>query len=46
MVSVETKKKELAGNCAKKGRESHPHGRPEEVEADAFPSLATGTGIP
>jgi len=46
VVSVDTKKKELAGNFAKKGREYQPQGRPEEVEADDFPSLATGTGIP
>lgn len=46
VVSVDTKKKELVGNFAKKGREYHPHGMPEAVEAYDFPSLATGKGIP
>src|SRR5712691_4420488 len=46
VVSVDTKKKELVGNFANKGREYHPQGRPEEVEAYDFPSLATGKGIP
>jgi transposase len=46
VVSVDTKKKELVGNFANKGREYQPQGRPEEVEAYDFPSLASGKGIP
>jgi len=46
VVSVDTKKKEVVGNFANKGREYQPQGRPEEVEAYDFPSLATGKGIP
>jgi transposase len=46
VISVDTKKKELVGNFANKGREYQPQGRPEEVEAYDFPSLATGKGIP
>jgi hypothetical protein len=46
VVSVDTKKKELVGNFANRGREYQPQGRPEEVEAYDFPSLATGKGIP
>ena len=46
VVSVDTKKKELIGNLANKGRE-YPHkGMPEEVEAYDFPGLAMGKGIP
>ncbi len=46
VVSVDTKKKELVGNFANKGREYQPQGMPEDVEAYDFPSLATGKGIP
>lgn len=46
VVSVDTKKKELVGNFANRGREYQPQGMPEEVEAYDFPSLATGKGIP
>jgi transposase len=46
VVSVDTKKKELVGNFANRGREYQPKGMPEEVEAYDFPSLATGKGIP
>ena len=46
VVSVDTKKKELVGNFANRGREYQPQGLPEEVEAYDFPSLATGKGIP
>jgi hypothetical protein len=46
VVSVDTKKKELVGNFANRGREYQPQGLPEEVEAYDFPSLATGKSIP
>jgi len=46
VVSVDTKKKELIGNFANKGREYQHKGMPEEVEAYDFPSLAMGKGIP
>lgn len=46
IVSVDTKKKELVGNFANRGREYQPQGLPEEVEAYDFPSLATGKSIP
>jgi hypothetical protein len=46
VVSVDTKKKELVGNFATRGREYQPQGLPEEVEAYDFPSLATGKSIP
>ena len=45
VVSVDTKKKELVGNFANRGREYQPQGLPEEVEAYDFPSLATGKSI-
>ena len=46
VVSVDTKKKELIGNFANKGREYQRKGMPEEVEAYDFPGLAMGKGIP
>ena len=46
VVSVDTKKKELIGNFANRGREYQSKGMPEEVEAYDFPSLANGKGIP
>ena len=46
VVSVDTKKKELVGNFANRGREYRPQATPEEVEVYDFPSLATGKGIP
>lgn len=46
VVSVDAKKKEVVGNFANKGREYQPQGRPAEVEAYDFPSLATGKGMP
>jgi hypothetical protein len=46
VVSVDTKKKELVGRFANKGREYQPKGKPEEVETYDFPSLADGKGIP
>jgi transposase len=46
VISVDTKKKELVGNFANRGREYQPKGIPEEVEVYDFPSLATGKGIP
>lgn len=40
------RKKELIGNFSNGGREYHPSGKPEEVEAYDFLSLAIGKGIP
>lgn len=46
VISVDTKKKELVGRFANGGREYQPKGKPEEVEAYDFLSLANGKGIP
>jgi hypothetical protein len=46
VISVDTKKKELIGCFANGGSEYQPKGKPVEVEAYDFPSLADGKGIP
>jgi hypothetical protein len=46
VISVDTKKKELIGCFANAGSEYQPKGKPVEVEAYDFPSLADGKGIP
>lgn len=46
VVSVDTKKKELIGRFASRGKEYQPKGKPEEVETYDFPSLSDGKGIP
>ena len=45
-VSVETKTKELVGQCRNSGREWHPTGQPERVKVHDFPEEALGKGIP
>ena len=46
VLSLDAKKKELVGNFQNKGREWHPKGQPEEVEAYDFLSLAVGKAAP
>lgn len=46
VISVDAKKKELIGCFANAGSEYQPKGKPVEVEAYDFPSLADGKGIP
>lgn len=46
VVSVDTKKKELLGDCANAGREWHRRGQPEEVRTKSFPNQQRGEIIP
>jgi hypothetical protein len=46
VVSVDTKKKELVGQCRNGGREWHPQGQPAEVQVHDFPSQTLGKVIP
>jgi len=46
VVSVDTKKKELAGDFANKGREYQPKGQPEEVRVHDFVDKDLGKAIP
>jgi hypothetical protein len=46
VVSVDTKKKELVGNFANKGREWRPKGKPLEVEVHDFMDSELGKAIP
>jgi DDE family transposase len=46
VLSVDTKKKELVGDFANKGREWQPVGRPEKVRTQDFPDQALGKVIP
>src|SRR2546426_929949 len=43
---VDTKKKEVLGNLANKGKEYQPKGQPERVEVHDFPDPALGKAIP
>ena len=45
-ISVDTKKKELVGDFANKGREWNPQGTPERVQVHDFPPTAIGKAIP
>ena len=45
-ISIDTKKKELVGEFANRGREWRPGGEPIKVSTHDFPSLATGKAIP
>jgi transposase len=45
-ISIDTKKKELIGEFANKGREWRAKGDPIEVSTHDFPSQATGKAIP
>ena len=46
VVSVDTKKKELVGDCKNGGREYHPKGCPEEVRTHDFLDKDRGKAIP
>ena len=46
VISVDTKKKELAGLYARKGREWRPKGDPRQVRDHDFPDPGGGTAIP
>jgi Rhodopirellula transposase DDE domain len=46
VISVDTKKKELLGEFANKGREWQPAGEPSRVLVHDFPSDAVGKAIP
>jgi transposase len=46
VISVDAKKRELIGNFANKGKEWHPQGTPEEVNAYDFLTDAQGVAIP
>jgi transposase len=46
VISVDTKKKELVGEFANKGREWRPKGNPEAVNVHDFPSLGDGRAVP
>jgi hypothetical protein len=46
VISVDTKKKELVGEFANKGREWQPAGEPSRVLVHDFPSDAVGKAIP
>jgi len=46
VISVDTKKKEVVGNLANKGREWQPKGTPTRVEVHDFPDPKVGKAIP
>ncbi len=46
VISVDTKKKELVGDFANKGREYHPEGKPEKVRVHDFIDKTLGKAIP
>ena len=46
VISVDTKKKELVGNFANRGREWQPKGTPPGVRVHDFPTDAEGKAIP
>jgi hypothetical protein len=46
VISVDTKKKELVGEFANKGREWQPGGEPPKVRVHDFPGDAVGKAIP
>lgn len=46
VISIDTKKKELVGRFAQRGREWHRTGEPVEVSTYDFPNLADGKAIP
>ncbi len=46
VISVDTKKKELVGAFANKGREWQPKGRPERVQVHDFPDQEVGKAVP
>src|ERR687887_1964399 len=46
VISVDTKKKEVVGNLANKGREWQPRGSPVRVDVHDFPDPKVGKAIP
>jgi len=46
VISVDTKKKEVVGNLANKGREWRPKGDPVRVDVHDFPDPTVGKAIP
>jgi hypothetical protein len=46
VISVDTKKKEVVGNLANKGREWQPKGSPVRVDVHDFPDPKAGKAIP
>jgi hypothetical protein len=46
VISVDTKKKEVVGNLANKGREYQPKGTPQRVDVHDFPDPEVGKAIP
>ncbi len=46
VISVDTKKKEVVGNLANKGREYQPKGTPQRVNVHDFPDPEVGKAIP
>ena len=46
VISVDTKKKELVGSFANKGREWQPHAHPERVQVHDFPDPEVGKAVP
>jgi len=46
VISVDTKKKEVVGNLANKGRQWQPKGSPVRVDVHDFPDPAVGKAIP
>ena len=46
VISVDTKKKEVLGNLANKGREYQPSGRPVRVDVHDFPDPEKGKAVP
>jgi Rhodopirellula transposase DDE domain len=46
VISVDTKKKEVVGNLANKGREWQPNGAPVRVDVHDFPDPKVGKAIP
>jgi len=46
VISVDTKKKEVVGNLANKGREWQPKGSPVRVDVHDFPDPKVGKAIP
>jgi hypothetical protein len=46
VVSVDTKKKALIGDCKNAGHAWHPQGQPVEVRSKDFVDQRLGKGIP
>lgn len=46
VISVDTKKKEVVGNLANKGKEYQPKGKPVRVDVHDFPDPKVGKAVP